>query len=143
MSQTIRYILSLVVRWLINSLGLYVAILVIGRVEHLPPETAPHSIGIVLIAGLIFSVVNSLLRPIAIIISLPAILLTLGLFTFVVNGFIVWLSLLLVPHLGLSFLNSILAGIILGIIDFVISNLIEIRAGAAEKRRGQHMISHN
>lgn len=138
--STLRYILSLVVNWLINSLGIYVAIFVIGHVEHLSDQTAPHSIGVVLIAGLVFSAVNSLLRPIAIIISLPAILLTLGLFTFVVNGFIVWISLLLVPHISLSFMNSIIAGIILGIINFVISNLIELRAGAAEKRREHKMV---
>jgi putative membrane protein len=131
-----RYFLSLIARWLINSLGLYVAIIVIAHLEHLSENTAPNSLGIVLIAGLIFSIVNSVVRPIAIIVSLPAILLTLGLFTFVVNGFMVWISLLLVPGISLSFINSIFAGIILGIINFVISNLIEFRAGAAEKRNG-------
>lgn len=130
----IRLLLSLIVRWLTNSLGLYVAMVLIGHIERLDPHIAPTSIGIILIAGLVFSVVNSLLRPIAIIISLPAIVLSLGLFTFVVNGFIVWLSLLLAPHVGLSFWNSILAGLILGIIDFVISNLIELRASTAENR---------
>jgi len=131
-----RYGLSLVVRWLVNSLGLYIAIAAIGRVEHLSEQTAPNSIWVVLIAGLVFSIVNSLLRPIAIIVSLPAILLTLGLFTFVVNGFIVWFSLLLVPGISLSFWNSILAGIILGIINYVISSLIEFRASSVEKRNG-------
>ena len=132
----VRYIFSLIVRWLINSLGLYVAIAFIGHIEHLSEQTAPNSIWIVLIAGLIFSIVNSILRPIAIIISLPAILLSLGLFTFVVNGFIVWLSLLLVPGVSLSFWNSVLAGIILGIINYVISTLIEFRASSVEKRHG-------
>lgn len=132
----VRYILSLIVRWLINSLGLYVAIEFIGRLEHLSPQTAPNSIGLVLVAGLVFSIVNSILRPIAIIVSLPAILLTLGLFTFVVNGFIVWLSILLVPGLSLSFGNSILAGVILGIINFVTASLIEFRASSAERRHG-------
>lgn len=130
----IRYILSLVVRWLINSLGLYIAIALISRLEHLPAHTAPHSIGVVLVAGLIFSIVNSIVRPIAIIVSLPAILLTLGLFTFLVNGFIVWISLLLVPRLSLGFWNSVLAGIILGIINYVVSSLIEFRASTVEKR---------
>lgn len=132
----VRYSLSLVVRWLVNSLGLFIAIAMIGRIEHLSEQTAPNSIGLVLIAGLVFSIVNSLLRPIAIIVSLPAIVLTLGLFTFVVNGFIVWFSLLLVPGISLSFWNSILAGIILGIINYIISSLIEFRASTAERRHG-------
>lgn len=137
----IRYILSLVVRWLVNSLGLYVAIAVIGKIEHLPPQTAPNSVVLVLIAGLVFSVVNSLLRPIAIIVSLPAILLTLGLFTFVVNGFIVWVSLLLVPGITLSFFNSILAGIILGIINYVISSIIEYRSVLLARDKPERKLS--
>ena len=132
----VRYFLSLVVRWLINSLGLYIAIAVIGHIERLPDTTAQSSLSIILIAGLVFSVVNSILRPIAIIVSLPAIVLTLGLFTFVVNGFIVWLSLQLAPGVHLSFTNSILAGIILGIINYIVSSLIEIRASSVEKRQG-------
>lgn len=132
----VRYTLSLVVRWLINSLGLYIAIAVIGKFENLSAQTAPNSIWLVLVAGLVFSIVNSVLRPIAIIISLPAILLTLGLFTFIVNGFIVWLSLQLAPGVNLSFFNSIVAGVILGIINYVVSSLIEFQAISLEKRQG-------
>lgn len=131
----VRYILSLVVRWLINSIGLYIAIAMISKIEHLPAHTAPNSIAVVLVAGLIFSIVNSVVRPIAIIVSLPAILLTLGLFTFVVNGFIVWISLILVPGVSLNFWNSVLAGIILGIINYVVSSLIEFQASSVDKRQ--------
>ena len=79
-----------------------------------------------LFAGLIFSVVNAILRPIVIILSLPAILLTLGLFIVVVNGVMVYISLQLAPNLQLSFWNSILTGIILSLINYIVSSVFEM-----------------
>ncbi len=65
-----------------------------------------------MIAGLIFSVVNSVLEANCCN-SLPAILLTLGLFTLIVNDFMVYISLALAPGISMTFAHSIIAGIIL------------------------------
>ena len=85
-----------------------------------------ESLGVFLFAGLIFSVINSLLRPIVIIFSLPAILLTLGLFMLLVNGFMVYLSILITPDLEMTFLNSILTGIILSLINYIVTSAVEL-----------------
>ncbi len=88
-----------------------------------------------MIAGLIFSIINSVLKPILVIFSLPAILVTLGLFTIVVNGIMVYLSLALAPGLSMSFGNSIITGIILSLINYIVSVAIEIRS---EKHRSSY-----
>lgn len=80
-----------------------------------------------LIAGLIFSVVNSVVKPIAVIVSLPAILITLGLFTIVVNGLMVYISLLLAPGLSMTFGASIIAGIILSLVNYIVNSALELR----------------
>lgn len=80
-----------------------------------------------LAAGLIFSVVNSVLKPIVVILSLPAILLTLGLFTLIVNGLMVYISLGLAPGLAMSFGNSILAGIILSLVNYIVSSALDLK----------------
>jgi len=80
-----------------------------------------------LLAGLIFSLINTVLRPILVIFSLPAILLTLGLFVFVVNGILVYVSLALAPGISMSFWNSILTGIILSLINYIVSAALELR----------------
>jgi putative membrane protein len=80
-----------------------------------------------LFAGLIFSIVNSLFKPLLVIVSLPAILLTLGLFTIVVNGVLVYISLLVAPGIAMSFGNSIITGIILSLVNYIVSVAIEIR----------------
>ena len=59
--------------------------------------------------------------------SLPAILLTLGLFTIVVNGIMVYVSLALSPGISMSFGNSIITGIILSLVNYIVSVAIELR----------------
>lgn len=119
------------VRWLLNSFGLWVAVRLLGTGysdAQVDANTAAF-----LIAGLIFSIVNAILRPIVIILSLPAILLTLGLFIIIVNGIMVYISIQLAPGLQMSFWNSILTGIILSLINYIVSSVFEV--GARRKER--------
>ncbi|MFZ2126492.1 MAG: phage holin family protein [Candidatus Microsaccharimonas sp.] len=115
------------VRWVLNSFGLWVAVRLLGTGYENFDVTA--GFWGFLLAGLIFSILNSVLKPLAVILSLPAILLTLGLFMIVVNGALVYLSLALAPGIGMSFLNSILTGIILSLINYIVSAAVEMRSG--------------
>lgn len=112
------------VRWLLNSFGLWVAVRLLGT--GYSDAQVDAGFWAFLFAGLIFSVINSILRPIVIILSLPAILLTLGLFMVIVNGLMVYISLKLAPGLQMTFLNSILTGIILSLINYIVSSAIEL-----------------
>lgn len=114
-----------VIRWLLNSFGLWLAITIFGTGISDAELTA--GFGGFLLAGFIFSVVNSVLRPIVIILSLPAILLTLGLFTIVVNGFMVWISLALAPGIHMTFFYSILTGMLLSLINYIVSSVFELQ----------------
>lgn len=117
-----KQLLVFVIRWLATSFGIWLAVSLLGGVQ---PGYDP-SIWTYTGAGLAFSIVNSFLKPIITILSLPAIVLTLGLFTLVVNGFMVWIALLLVPSLEMSFWQAILAGILLSIINYLISTLLDM-----------------
>ena len=112
------------VRWLLNSFGLWIAVRLLGT--GYSDAQVDANMGAFLVAGLIFSVVNAVLRPIVIVLSLPAILLTLGLFIIVVNGVMVYISLQLAPGLQMSFWNSILTGIILSLINYIVSSVFEL-----------------
>lgn len=111
-----------VLRWLLNSVGLWVASKLLGGGFDDSDATKTTF----LIAGLVLSLANSLLKPIVVVLSLPAILITLGLFMLVVNGLMVYVALKLVPNLDISFGSAILAGIIIGIINYVISGVVEL-----------------
>lgn len=116
--------LVFLVRWVLNSFGLWVAVRLLGTgYEHVDVTAG---VGGFLLAGLIFSIINSILKPLAVIFSLPAILLTLGLFMLVVNGALVYLSLAIAPGIAMSFVNSILSGIILSLINYIVSAAVEV-----------------
>ncbi len=74
----------LVFRWILNALALM-------GVAYLVPGIAVDSFWAALVAALVLGLVNALLRPILLILTLPVNILTLGLFTLVINGFLLWL----------------------------------------------------
>lgn len=113
-----------IIRWILNSFGLWIAVRILGT--GYTDAQIDGSYSLFLLAGLIFSIMNSILRPIVIILSLPAILITLGLFILVVNGLMVYLSLKLAPGLQMTFLNSILTGMILSLINYIVSSALEL-----------------
>lgn len=115
---------TFVLRWLLNSLGLWVAVRIFGTGY----SDAQISAGTLAFfgAGLIFSAVNAVLKPIIIVLSLPMILVTLGLFTIVVNGFLVWISLALTPGLHMTFIHSILTGLVLSLVNYIVSSVLEL-----------------
>lgn len=114
-----------IVRWVLNSFGLWVAArLLTGHGAQYPVDQVFTTF---LLAGLVLSLANVVLKPILIILSLPAILLTLGLFTLVVNGLMVYIATRIVPGLEMTFFASIVAGMIIGLINYVLTNLLEMR----------------
>lgn len=117
-----RQLQSFVVRWLLNTLGLWLAITLFGTGN----TDSPEGFVIFLVAGFIFSIVNALLRPIILILSLPALLLTLGLFMLVVNGTLVYISLKLAPGFDMTFLHSILTGIVISLVNYIVSNVTDL-----------------
>lgn len=121
-----QQILVFLIRWALNALGLWVAVRILGTDIDDVDVTAGFW-GFVL-AGLIFSIFNSLFKPLLVIVSLPVILLTLGLFTIIVNGILVYFSLAVSPGISMSFGNSIITGIILSLVNYIVSVAIAIRS---------------
>ncbi len=121
----LRKIGLLIFRWVLNAFGLWLAVHLLGTgLNHVEATAGLWGF---LFAGLVFSVANSVLKPLLIILSLPAILITLGLFTLIVNGFLVYISLAVTPGLSMSFFNSILSGIILSLLNYIVSATLDSR----------------
>lgn len=127
-----RQFFVFILRWLLNSFGLWVAVRIFGTGYSDAELTA--GVWVFLFAGLIFSIINAVLRPIVIILSLPAILVTLGLFTIIVNGFMVYISLKLVPGLDMAFWNSVLAGLVLSLVNYIVSSALELHYAREQGR---------
>ncbi len=115
-------ITKLGVRWLASALGLWIAAFLLGE--------GRLSLGddwqTVVVAGLILAAINMVLKPILVILSFPAIILSLGLFMLVVNGFIILVaSLLYDPFVVSGFGVAVVAGVIVGLVNYLISRVLE------------------
>src|SRR5882672_4287496 len=75
--------MRLLIVWLINTVALV-------AVAYLLPGVSVASFASALVAALILGLVNTVIRPILILLTLPATILTLGLFIFVINGLLFW-----------------------------------------------------
>lgn len=125
--------LVFLLRWVLNSLSLWVFVRLFGT--GYSDAQINESLWAFLLVGLIFSLVNAVLRPIVVILSLPAILLTLGLFTLIVNGLMVYVSFKIAPGVSMTFWYSILTGIVLSLINYIVTSAIEYRRDIA---RGEY-----
>lgn len=128
-----RQFLVFLVRWALNAFGLWIAVRIFGT--GYSDQQINDGFVVFLIAGLIFSLINAILRPIAMILALPAILLTLGLFTFIVNGLMVYISLKLAPGLQMTFWHSILTGLVLSLINYIVSSALELEYMRAREEK--------
>ncbi len=113
--------LRFIIRILGNAVALYVAFyLVTGFVVSGSWEQY-------LIAGLVLALLNMIVRPILKLISFPLILLTLGLFTFVINMLILWLLDYLVTFVTIeSFVALFWGTIIVSIVNLIFSGIAEV-----------------
>ena len=77
-----------------------------------------------LVAGLVFGLFNLIVRPIAMVLSLPLLVLTLGLFYFVLNGILLWLAQFVVPGYRVSGLVAgILGSIVIAVVNWIVGAL--------------------
>jgi putative membrane protein len=76
--------LRLLLVWLVNTVSLL-------AVAYLMPSISVASFTTALVAALILGLVNTVIRPILVVLTLPATILTLGLFIFVINGLLFWM----------------------------------------------------
>jgi putative membrane protein len=106
----------LIFRLFINALALWLASALIPGVE------LDGQFGSVLFVALIFGLVNALVRPLALLLTFPVILLTLGLFTFVINALMLWLTASLVGALTVeSFGSALLGSLIITVVSLLLS----------------------
>lgn len=102
--------LKLLLVWLINAVALV-------AVAYLLPGIAVSNFVTALVAALVLGLVNAVIRPILIVLTLPVTLITLGLFIFVINGLMFWL-------VGSFISGFVVSGLWWGIAGAVVYSLI-------------------
>jgi putative membrane protein len=118
-------------RLIINAMALLVTAWVVPGI-HLGaagPHPTNNDWAALLIVALIFGIVNVVIRPIIIVLSLPLEIITLGLFTFVINGFMLLLTSWIAQSIGVGFrvdgfLPALVGALIITIVSFVLSRVL-------------------
>jgi putative membrane protein len=110
--------LRILVVWLINTLALV-------AVAYLMPSVNIASAGAAVVAALVLGLVNAVIRPLLVLLTLPVTVLTLGLFIFVINGLLFWAVAELVPGFEVAgFWAGVLGAIVFSLISWLLSALV-------------------
>ena len=114
----------LLLRLLVNALGLYIAVQLLR-----PGISATGGWVTYVVIALILGLVNALVRPLLALLTSPIIILTLGLFTLVINGLMLWLAGAIGTALGLGFevhgfVPAFLGALVLSVVNWAFTLLI-------------------
>ena len=117
---------GLVMRWIGNSLAIWFVAWLFEDVILTTTQDA-------FIAGAVLGLVNTIVRPILVILTLPVTIVTLGIFYFVISAFCLWLTSYLLPGFEVhGFLVTLVSAILIGIVSAVITNALQ---GETRKER--------
>ena len=113
--------MRLLLVWLINALALL-------ALPYVFPWVKVDSFGAALIAALVLGLINTLIRPLLILLTLPATVLTLGLFIFVINGLLFWAVGSFVDGFHVSgFWSGVFGAIVYSLISWLLASLLPKR----------------
>jgi putative membrane protein len=110
--------MTVLLTWLINALALLI-------ITWLVPSIHIRSFGTALIVAIVLGLINAVLRPLLIVLTLPVTVLTLGLFILVVNALCFWLAASLLKGFEVSgFWSAFFGSILYSIVSWLLSALI-------------------
>ncbi len=106
--------------WAVNFVGLWIAAqLFAGRIQY------DDRIIVLVIAALVFGIVNAFIRPLVVLLSLPAIVLTLGIFMLFVNAAMLYITSFFYPSLSITkWTTAIGTVIIIWLVNYLFSALM-------------------
>jgi len=127
----IRFLL----RWAINAIALYAALRLVPGLQ----AQSMTWLNILLLA-LIFGLINALIRPVLSLVTCPMIVLTLGLFTLLLNTFLFWVTGWVGERFGIGFQATgfvplFLGALVVSLVSWILSQLLmsELRARPASE----------
>ena len=110
--------MRLILTWLINAAALM-------ALPYLMHSVSVSNVGTALIAALVLGLVNTLIRPVLVLLTLPVTLLSMGLFILVINAILFWLVSHWVDGFEVAgFWSAFLAAILYSVISWALSTLL-------------------
>ncbi len=114
----LNQLLIFLLRWAVSSFGMWVCLTLFGAID------GPYSAWLFILAGLIFSLVNAIVKPIATLLALPLILFTMGIFVVILNAGMVALTVWLIPGASMNFGGAVLSSFAMSLINYLVNLLV-------------------
>lgn len=111
--------MRILVSWLVNAAALYITAWLV------PGILISGGLGPLLLAALVIGLINAVVRPVAVVLTLPITVLTLGLFYLVLNGLLFYLAAAVTPGFALTGLwSAVLGALVMSIVGMVLHALV-------------------
>ena len=124
----------------LTGFALWVVTLFVHGIYFVGYHTPLQKIGIIFVVGVIFGLVNAVIKPVVQILSIPLYILTLGMFHIVINAFMLWITAWITEHTthwGLYiehfWWTAIWAAILLSIVSWLLSLIVRDVSGTRRK----------
>ncbi len=112
-------LMQLLIKFLITAASLWLAAWIVPGIE------LSDQIGTILWVALIFGIINMFIKPVVKLLTLPMLLITLGLFAFVINALLLWLTAWLTDGLSVDgFWSALLGSLVISIAGFVTERVV-------------------
>ena len=125
------FLSNFIMRWLITAIAVAVAVWIVPGIR----VSQPHPIWTILVVALVLGLINAFIRPVLYALSCGLIVLTLGLFTLVINGLMLWLASYVTSNgIGLEFhVSGFWSAVFGALIISIVSTIVSLVVG--EKRK--------
>jgi putative membrane protein len=113
--------MGFLIRVLVNALAIWLATEIVPGIEA-------RSVTVVLAAALVLGLVNAIVRPVLLVLTLPLTLVTLGLFLFVLNAVCLWLTSVVVPGFDVrGFWPALWGALVVSALSWVVNGFVSDR----------------
>ena len=110
--------MGILVNWFVMTLAILIT-------AYLLPGVSIRGAGAAVVAALVLGLINAILRPVLIVLTLPLTILTLGLFIFVLNALLVLLTSSLVPGFEVrSFWWALMFSLVFSVVSFMLHRIV-------------------
>jgi putative membrane protein len=122
---------AFVIRWFVTTIAVFVATKLVPGIKCDPVEA-------LLGASLLLGIINAFVRPVLMLLSLPFIIVTMGLFIFVVNALLLLLVSKIIPAFSVAgFWSAFFGAIIISLVSWILSSFFRTSDGRI------HAITHH
>jgi putative membrane protein len=124
--------MNLIIRLIINALALWLATRLVDGISF------DGQIAFLFVVALVFGAVNTIVKPILMVLTFPFLIVTLGLFLLVLNAAMLWLTGAISDAAGLGFhVSSFKAAFIGGLVVSVVSFVLSLMVGGDSKKKSK------